>query len=713
MNIRVLAGLLIILTVSTSCTKHIAETSPNPPTQTTQKASPKRIPPTNNFPDNLAVNLQPEIVRILQAMDASAWDFYVQGNLLESRRLFEEALDIIADYEEDENYIRYPEYINSKNSILRNFREVLRREGFDINDTDSDILQQEIEILRVIQNAERESDITPNVSLSVGERVKPIPVEMNSSVQKWISRFAYGNQRKHFKVYIERSGKYLPMIFEVLDQEGMPRELAYLAMIESGFNPVVRSYARAVGLWQFISATGKRNGLKIDGYIDERRDPFKATRAAVKHLRDLYFYWDENWYLALSGYNVSERRIRQAISRYKTRDFWKLGWPLPRQTRDYVPKFLAAVEVMKNPRKYGFAPPVMQPIQFEEVEIFKQASLDVIAQAAVVDEKIIRDLNTELKIYITPEINSKNKSYTIRLPKGANKHFAENFNAIPNNELITKLTYTVRRGDTISEISDLFKVDQRQIMLVNNISNARRLQIGQRLTIPRPSSGFTPGYIERSITASTALAVPSDSNRRQKIDYIVRKNDTLWDIAQAHRVSVRNLQAWNGLSRNRYIYPNQKLAVWLPQSASVAVQIQTNSNNSSNSGNRQVVHTVRRGDSISRIGNKYGITVNNLLSWNNLTNRSVIHPGDSIYLLPDDETRAAIITADGSEIKEERDIVYTVKRGDTLWEIAQFHDTSVSAIKSVNNLRSSNLIRPGDKLVIPFSQSDSRALTYR
>ena len=625
---------------------------------------------------------------------------------------FEEGLDIIAEYEEDENHIKYPEYIKIKNNILKNFREVLRMEGFEINETDSDILQQEIDILRVMQNAELESDITPNALPTIAG-VKPIPRIMNSSVQKWISRFAYGDQRKHFKRWIERSGKYLPMIFEIIDQEGMPRDLAYLAMIESGYNPTVSSYARAVGLWQFISATAKRNGLTVNGYVDERRNPVKATRAAVKHLRDLYFYYNENWFLGLAGYNVSERRIRQAMKRYKTDDFWKLGWPLPRQTRDYIPKFLAAVEIMKNPRKFGFTPPEMRQIRYDDYVIDRQASLDVIAQAAGVHEEIIRELNPELTIYITPEITANNPFYTVQLPEGTKGRFSVAFNRIPKNELVTKLLYNVRRGDTISEISELFKASTRQIMLVNNIRDPRKLRIGQKITIPRPSSGFTPQYIENSISASTAPAVPADAELRQKIEYSVKKNDTLWDIAQAHNVSVRNMQTWNGLSRNRYIYPDQKLIVWQPQSAGNKVRARAGTNSSSIQSSRPAVHTVRRGESVARIGKLYNISVKDLLAWNNLTSRSIIYPGDTIDLNSEAGGSNELLSTPGNENAGRGEIVYTVRRGDTLWDIARFHGTSINEIKRLNNLRSSNLIRPGDRLTVLISLSSYQSITHR
>jgi len=645
---------------------------------------------------------QPDIVQKLVIMDKKASDFYNKGNLLAARQIYEEAYDIIIEYEDDEKNVPSPEYIKIKNKILKDFREVLSKEGFEINETSIDILQQETIILQEILNAERESDTVPAATPPPNSTIAAIPQVINSSVLKWIARFESGDQRKYFGIWIERSGRYLPMIFEILREEGLPDEIAYLAMIESGFNPTVSSSSRAVGMWQFISATGKKNGLKIDSFVDERRDPVKSTRAAVKHLKDLYYYWHEDWLLALSAYNVSERRLRQAINSYNTYDFWQLKWPLPLQTREYIPKFLAAVEIMKNPEKYGFKPPEMKPwMAYDEVKISRQASLDVIAKAAGVGEKAVRELNHELSRYITPN----QSEYILRLPEGTGERFLANFANVPDKNLITSLKHTVRRGETISEIAQMYNVSQNHIMVVNNVSNPRRLQIGQVLTIHHPPSGFRLSTIERSIASSAnAPVVPRDADKRINITYKVRKNDTLWDIAQAHNISVSNIRAWNGLGRG-YIYPNQKLVIWLPQNAQRPAQQQTTSSTQQTVSTAEIVYTVRRKDTILGISNFYGIPVKDVLKWNNLTMTSTIYPGDKIYIYLDVQVNTSILS--GGET-----FIYTVKSGDNLWDIARMFGTTVPEIVQINNW-GSTIIHPGDKLIIPASQSRDKAPLIR
>ena len=212
---------------------------------------------------------------------------------------------------------------------------------------------------------------------------KPVPLVMNDRVQDWINYFQ-GPSHERFERYLMRSGKYIPMIKRILRQYGLPEDLVYLAMIESGFNPHAYSRARATGTWQFIYRTGVRYGLRADNWIDERRDPEKSTIAAAKYLKDLYDQFND-WYLAAAGYNAGEGKIHRAIRKYRTEDFWEMSRQryLRRETKDYVPKMIAAALISKNPGRYGFSHvKYEEPIPFEEVPIETPIDLRVAAQCA-------------------------------------------------------------------------------------------------------------------------------------------------------------------------------------------------------------------------------------------------------------------------------------------------------------------------------------------
>lgn len=712
MKIRGIIGMLCLFFILFNCKKQTANVPPINATQPQTLGAewsyekPAHLTELDKELRFLGAN----IVQILIIIDTKAVDFQEKGNLLAARDIYAEAIDIMTEFEDDKKNELSQEYITIKNKILKDFREVLSKEGFEISETSIDIFQQEKNVLQEILNAERESDIVPAATPPPNSTIAPIPQIINSKVSKWLTRFESGDQRKYFEIWIQRSGKYLPMIFEILREEGLPDEIAYLAMIESGFNPAVSSTARAVGLWQFISATGKNNGLRIDNYIDERRDPVKSTRAAVKHLKDLYYYWNEDWFLALSAYNVSERSLRRAINTYNTYDFWQLKWPLPLQTREYVPKFLAAVEIMKDPEKCGFKPPEMMPWEsYDEVKISRQASLDVIAKAARVSEKVVKELNHELWRFLTPPPGKQD--YVLRLPEGTKEQFLANFAQVPDKDLITSLRHTVRSRETISEIAQLYRVSQNHIMVVNNIRDPKKLQIGQVLTIHHPSSGFNFSSIEKGIASKPKIPViPGDADKRTKITYIVKKDDTLSEIAEDYHVGAGSVRAWNGLGAG-YIFPDQKLTIWLPQNTqitvrqetSVSLPVETAPSAPITEKAIQIVYTVRRKDTISGLSIFYGVPVKDILNWNNLTMNSTIHPGDRIYIYLEDQ-----VGNNFSLLSEGDAFVYTVKSDDNLWDIARKFGTTVTEIARINNC-TSTIIHPGDKLIIPVLQSRVKA----
>jgi membrane-bound lytic murein transglycosylase D len=239
-----------------------------------------------------------------------------------------------------------------------------------------------------------------------------LPITLNYKVRLAIKYFQTKG-RGVFTRWLERSGKYEPLIDEMLERYQMPRDLKYLAMIESGFNPNAYSYAHAAGMWQFISSTGRYYGLRNDWWFDERRDVLKSTEAAVRHLRDLYDQFGD-WYLALAGYNCSPSKVHRNIRRYNSRDFWKLK-RLPRQTRNYVPTFLAATIIANDPKKFGFYVDKTKPVEFDSVHISESVDLNVIAKLVDTSYSHIKELNPAVRRWVTPP---GVKDFAIYLPKG-------------------------------------------------------------------------------------------------------------------------------------------------------------------------------------------------------------------------------------------------------------------------------------------------------
>lgn len=382
---------------------------------------------------------------------------------------------------------------------------------------------------------------------ALGSEVKwDLPPVRTERVDFWIDFLAgknYDNTRK----WLERQGRYAPFIREALRENDMPQDLLYLAMIESGLSPYAYSRAAASGMWQFIAETGRRYGLRVDGYVDERRDPIASTHAALDYLGDMHDDFG-SWFLAGAGYNSGENRVERLLRQYAggaTGDeglYWIIGPHLPRETRDYVPLMLAAAHIAKQPDEYGFHDLEYQaPLEYVEVDVPGGVSLGTVASAAGVARDIVEDLNPHLTRGITPP----GETWAVRIPVGTSPEFAANFERLHEEVLASNVEHTLRRGETLSHLSRRFGVTVEAIRQANGGINPRRLHAGQRLIIP----------VAHGTVASEAADEASWSTHR------VARGETLWGIARHYDVGLSELRSWNALGRSSRILPGQRLKV--------------------------------------------------------------------------------------------------------------------------------------------------------
>ena len=473
-----------------------------------------------------------------------------------------------------------------------------------------------------------------------------MPIDDNDRVVAKL-RFFQTRGRKTFAIWLQRAGRYRTLIGDILQREGMPSDLFYLSMIESGLNPRAYSRSRAVGLWQFMANTGRMKGLKRTHWIDERRDPIKATEAAASYLKDLLAEFGD-WRLALAAYNGGPGRVRRAIARADTNDYWQLD--LPRETRNYVPLFMAATIMAKDPQLFGFKPQAEEPaFAYEEVVLpadWPYVDLKAAAQLLGIERQVLHDLNPELRQDITPPGNRS--PYTLRVPTGKGRILLDQYASLPAPQKAAVHQYRVQRGDTISGIAQTFGVTTRVITAANSLRNPNLIRPRQLLYIP---------VVPRAKPASGRRGI-----------YIVRPNDVLGRIASQHGVSLSDLMKWNGLKTDR-IKPGQELVV---RQEPIPQEVPSDGE----------TYIVQPGDTLWKLARRFAVRVTDLQAWNGLkTDR--IKPGQQLT------------------VANEQARLYTVVTGDTLHSIARKFGLAPSDIARQNNIGLSETLLTGTTLQIP------------
>jgi len=386
----------------------------------------------------------------------------------------------------------------------------------------------------------------------VDDRDGHIPLVRNKQVDQFITYFTTAKGRKQFAIWMKRYEEYKDLILPILKKHEMPEELMVLAMIESGLNPKAYSRANASGMWQFIYSTGKNYGLKRDWYIDERRDPIKATGAACEYLKDLNEQFD-NWYLALAAYNCGSGRISRASKLHQTYDFWQMH-SLPRESRNYIPYYLAAAIITKDPEKYGFTIPKVKPFSYEEVVLEHSADLAVLSRVAGIKVKTLRKYNPELRQSATPADNP----YLLKLPKGKKEQFLARWNSIPESERFAPqfIVHRVRYGESLWTISKKYGASIHDIAAVNKIRNRHKIKVGNKLKVP----------LKGGVLRTWGTKDNGGPAGHYKVTYKVKRGDTLGQIAEDYKSKASKIRRWNGLKYgSSLIYPGQKLKIWVKE----------------------------------------------------------------------------------------------------------------------------------------------------
>ncbi len=454
--------------------------------------------------------------------------------------------------------------------------------------------------------------------------------DIQERIDFWME-FWQGRGRTYFARYLSRMATYQPLIDRGLMERDLPPTLRYLPLIESGYNPVAVSRVGATGLWQFMSPTARWLGLRVDGFVDERRDPFRSTDLALDYLVSLQEDFG-SWYLTLAAYNSGPGRVG-GILRRNANDaprgdslFWALSHKFPRETALYVPKLLAAAELATYPELYGFEQPnPSDSLTFERVDVEGTTSLDVVAEAANVSLEEVVALNPHLVQRVTP----LNTLWSVRVPLGSRDGFAERLALIPPDERVTFIQHRVASGETLGHIAGDYGIRLSQLRAANPGVRPERLQIGQRLIIPKgPATSDSRVASAQNRSSQPATAEPADAltavaTRDGDVattTHVVRSGDSPWSISRRYEVALDDLLKWNELNRRSVLRPGDRIQVRGVAQAQSTV------------ASRPTRYRVQSGDTLSQIAEQHGVSTRSLMQHNGLSSRSVIKPGQTIQI---------------------------------------------------------------------------------
>lgn len=490
-------------------------------------------------------------------------------------------------------------------------------------------------------------DETNDITLSADAKLKAkaqaeiksthsdLPLMMTDQVAGYISYFS-GRGRGTFERAFARSGRYHDMMVRILKEEGVPQDLIYLAQAESGFHPLAVSRAGARGIWQFMGPRGRGYGLQRSLWVDDRQDPEKSTRAAARHLKDLYAQFGD-WYLAMAAYNSGPGTVQAAVKRTGYADFWELYRRnvLPKETRNYVPIILAVTLVAKNLSQYGFDDVSMdEPQAFDRVTVDYPVDLRLVAECVDATAAQLQELNPSLLRMTTPKVGS----FELHLPKGTKEQYQTVMATIPADMRLWWRFHKVQPGDTLASLSRSYRVTAKSIMVANQLEGSE-LETGSRVIIP-VAAGKNP--LSDNATYSKRI-----------IRYKVRKGDTVETVAENFGVSTKMVRQWNGL-RGDGLRGRKVLALHLPvspgteaataksathgrkagqtASAQVSAKKPVKTSEDDEAEQAAVHHTVKTGETLYSIATSYKTTVAALKRDNG--NVAVLHPGMILVVEP-------------------------------------------------------------------------------
>lgn len=558
----------------------------------------------------------------------------------------------------------------------------------------------------------------------VDRELETIPTDVNEKVEQWLRYFQSSRGRPHMERYLARSTRYMKLMKNILKQNGLPEDLIYIALIESGFSSRATSRAAAVGYWQFIRGTGKRYGLEQNAFVDERRDPVLSTQAAAEYFKGLYSVFG-SWYLAMASYNVGENRVKKEVMNHYTRDFWELARKrrFPKETINYIPKFIAAKMIGNDPEKYGFTDIQYEaPLEFEHVKVEKPINLRTMAAKMGMEYETLKTLNPKFKGEIAP---LKGSTLELRVPLGqtqiamnaAQESFVDKVEYVADAGETE--TYKVRSGDSLYLIARKYRTTVAFLRDLNDINPGRKLRIGMRLQVPdRYTSRKVAKVIAKAkqkpiFKTDAEKAVNTEIKTADGTFYVVQAGDTLSAIADDYDSSVNELRKMNKMGNRSFLRVGMKLKVpkdeglpAVPEGAPLGNSIQSVAKKNEAAIVDVVIHLVKRGENLYSIAKKYGVTLQALQAANNFSRKSILKVGTKL-MIPLERKPSSAKAGAVRNLKPQKK-VHVVRVGENLSVIADKYSVSVREILVNNRIKQGSKLFVGSKLMIPAAQASNR-----
>jgi membrane-bound lytic murein transglycosylase D len=474
------------------------------------------------------------------------------------------------------------------------------------------------------------------IELNLNEETVPTPIQITDSWDRVRKGFTFAvpdkkrvtNQKNwylrhpsYMKRVSKRAEPFLYYIIEELEKAGMPTELALLPIVESAFDPFAYSHGRAAGMWQFIPGTGKSFGMKQTWWYDGRRDVIASTAGAIKYLQRLHEMFDGDWLHALAAYNSGEGRVMRSIRKNKrlgkATDFWSLD--LPRETRAYVPKLLALADILANKESYAFEWPSISNQQIIEiVDVGSQIDLAVAAKKAGLTTKELHALNPGYNRWAT----DPDGPHRLVVPRRLAEEFISALAETDKKDRLNWVRHKVKSGESLGLVANKYNTTIDVIQSINGMKN-NVIYANDFLLVPIALKSME----EYSLSANQRLArTQAEKKGAYQLTHKIKSGDTFWDLSRSYKVSIRDLAKWNGMAPRDPLKPGKELVVWVNQ---------VSEQQTDNSIMRTLTYTVRNGDSLSRIADKFNVKISDIAKWNNLNGKRYLQPGQKLKLYVD------------------------------------------------------------------------------